>query len=198
MSVPVDGPLTDAIAAAAGRRGIPVALGGYAGDLRAESAVPLDWGTADRAHARQDWAMIRQRFSHELGQASGAAGRGRCERVVSDERHDRPWRFPALTAGSAAGDANPAAPGTGCPLGVVAAIRRAGPGYPLGVPTAGRSRGAAAAGHLARPCQSRMMEQKPMDNRERTVEALVEIPRGSRNKYEYDDTLGVIALDRTP
>ncbi len=29
------------------------------------------------------------------------------------------------------------------------------------------------------------------------VLAFVEIPRGSRNKYEYDDALGVIALDRT-
>ncbi len=45
LNVPVDGPLTDAIAAEAGRRGIPVALGGYAGNLRADSAVPLDWGT---------------------------------------------------------------------------------------------------------------------------------------------------------
>jgi aromatic ring-opening dioxygenase LigB subunit len=45
MNVPVDGALTDTIAAEAGRRDIPVALGGYAGNLRAESAVPLDWGT---------------------------------------------------------------------------------------------------------------------------------------------------------
>ena len=29
------------------------------------------------------------------------------------------------------------------------------------------------------------------------VEIVVEIPRGSRNKYEYDEELGVIALDRT-
>lgn len=45
MNVPVDGPLTAAIAAAARRRAIPVALGGYAGHRRAESAIPLDWGT---------------------------------------------------------------------------------------------------------------------------------------------------------
>jgi inorganic pyrophosphatase len=30
-----------------------------------------------------------------------------------------------------------------------------------------------------------------------TVNVLVEIPRGSRNKYEYDEELDVIALDRT-
>src|SRR6266542_3569854 len=35
-----------------------------------------------------------------------------------------------------------------------------------------------------------------MDNRERTVEAFVEIPRGSRNKYEYDERRGRIRLDR--
>ncbi len=45
MNVPVDGPLTEAIAAEARQRGLPLALGGYAGNLRAESAVPLDWGT---------------------------------------------------------------------------------------------------------------------------------------------------------
>lgn len=30
----------------------------------------------------------------------------------------------------------------------------------------------------------------------RTVEALIEIPRGSRNKYEYDEERGIIRLDR--
>jgi len=40
------------------------------------------------------------------------------------------------------------------------------------------------------------MEQKPMENRGRTVEALIEIPRGSRNKYEYDEKAGVYRLDR--
>jgi len=45
MNVPVDGPLTDAIAAAARRRGLPVAMGGYAGNRRSQSAVTLDWGT---------------------------------------------------------------------------------------------------------------------------------------------------------
>ena len=29
------------------------------------------------------------------------------------------------------------------------------------------------------------------------VEALIEIPRGSRNKYEYDERRGVLRLDRT-
>ncbi len=43
--MPVDGPLTDAIAAAARARAIPVPMGGYAGNMRAESAIPLDWGT---------------------------------------------------------------------------------------------------------------------------------------------------------
>jgi aromatic ring-opening dioxygenase LigB subunit len=45
MNVPVDGPLTGAIAEAARRRGLPVALGGYAGNLRSRGTVPLDWGT---------------------------------------------------------------------------------------------------------------------------------------------------------
>ncbi|MBI4493476.1 MAG: inorganic diphosphatase [Chloroflexi bacterium] len=31
---------------------------------------------------------------------------------------------------------------------------------------------------------------------ERLIEVFVEIPRGSRNKYEYDDTSGRIVLDR--
>ncbi len=35
-----------------------------------------------------------------------------------------------------------------------------------------------------------------MENTERTVEALIEIPQGSRNKYEYDEKLGGIRLDR--
>ena len=30
-----------------------------------------------------------------------------------------------------------------------------------------------------------------------TIEVLVEIPRGSRNKYEYDEKRGVLRLDRT-
>jgi inorganic pyrophosphatase len=33
--------------------------------------------------------------------------------------------------------------------------------------------------------------------REDTVEVLVEIPRGSRNKYEWDEERGVLRLDRT-
>ncbi len=32
---------------------------------------------------------------------------------------------------------------------------------------------------------------------EGTVEVLVEIPRGSRNKYEYDSERGILRLDRT-
>lgn len=45
MNVPVDEPLTNAIAVAARRHGIPVAMGGFAGNSRSESAIPLDWGT---------------------------------------------------------------------------------------------------------------------------------------------------------
>ena len=44
LNVPVDGPLTDAIAAAAGTRGIPIALVGYEGNRRDQSVLPLDWG----------------------------------------------------------------------------------------------------------------------------------------------------------
>lgn len=32
---------------------------------------------------------------------------------------------------------------------------------------------------------------------EETIEVLVEIPRGSRNKYEFDDARGMLRLDRT-
>jgi inorganic pyrophosphatase len=35
-----------------------------------------------------------------------------------------------------------------------------------------------------------------VENRGRTVEALIEIPQGSRNKYEYDEKLGGFRLDR--
>jgi aromatic ring-opening dioxygenase LigB subunit len=44
LNVPVDGPLTDAVAAAARAKGIPIALAGYAGSRRDESVLPLDWG----------------------------------------------------------------------------------------------------------------------------------------------------------
>jgi len=44
MNLPVDAALTDAIASAAQRRGVPVALAGYAGNRRDQSALPLDWG----------------------------------------------------------------------------------------------------------------------------------------------------------
>jgi inorganic pyrophosphatase len=36
-----------------------------------------------------------------------------------------------------------------------------------------------------------------MHTPEGTVEVLVEIPRGSRNKYEYDSEEGILRLDRT-
>lgn len=44
LNVPVDGALTEAIAAAARERHIPVALAGYAGNRRDQSVLPLDWG----------------------------------------------------------------------------------------------------------------------------------------------------------
>jgi aromatic ring-opening dioxygenase LigB subunit len=44
LNVPVDGPLTDAIAATARSRGIPIAMVGYAGHRRDTSVLPLDWG----------------------------------------------------------------------------------------------------------------------------------------------------------
>jgi aromatic ring-opening dioxygenase LigB subunit len=44
MNVPIDLDLTDAIAAAARARNVPVATWGYAGNQRSESGAPLDWG----------------------------------------------------------------------------------------------------------------------------------------------------------
>lgn len=44
MNVPVDGILTDRIAATARDAGLPVALAGYAGNRRSQSVLPLDWG----------------------------------------------------------------------------------------------------------------------------------------------------------
>ncbi|MFM9108902.1 MAG: aromatic ring-opening dioxygenase subunit LigB [Chloroflexota bacterium] len=44
LNVPVDGPLTDRIAEHAATAGVPVALGGFAGNRRDQSVLPLDWG----------------------------------------------------------------------------------------------------------------------------------------------------------
>ena len=44
LNVPLDEELTDAIAAQARARDIPVALAGYAGNQRFQSAMPMDWG----------------------------------------------------------------------------------------------------------------------------------------------------------
>jgi aromatic ring-opening dioxygenase LigB subunit len=44
MNVAVDGRLTDAIAARARARQIPLALAGFAGSRRDQSVLPLDWG----------------------------------------------------------------------------------------------------------------------------------------------------------
>lgn len=44
MNVPVDVPLTEAIAAAARRHDVPIALGGFAGNRKYQSVIPLDWG----------------------------------------------------------------------------------------------------------------------------------------------------------
>ncbi len=45
MNLPVGTPFTDAIAIAARQRGLSIALGGYAGNMRAESIIRRDWGT---------------------------------------------------------------------------------------------------------------------------------------------------------
>ncbi|HEU5434136.1 MAG TPA: aromatic ring-opening dioxygenase subunit LigB [Thermomicrobiales bacterium] len=44
VNLPVDGALTDAIAAAARGLSVPIAMVGYAGHRRDQSAMPLDWG----------------------------------------------------------------------------------------------------------------------------------------------------------
>ncbi len=44
LNIPVDGTLTDAIAARARDQGIPIALVGYGGNCRNQSVLPLDWG----------------------------------------------------------------------------------------------------------------------------------------------------------
>lgn len=44
LNVPLDGPLTDAIAHEARERGIPAAMAGFAGNRRDQSVMPLDWG----------------------------------------------------------------------------------------------------------------------------------------------------------
>jgi aromatic ring-opening dioxygenase LigB subunit len=44
LNVPVDGPLTDSIAAKARERGIAIALAGCGGNWRDQSVLPLDWG----------------------------------------------------------------------------------------------------------------------------------------------------------
>jgi aromatic ring-opening dioxygenase LigB subunit len=44
LNVPVDAPLTDAIAATARAQNIPIAMVGYAGNRRDQSVLPLDWG----------------------------------------------------------------------------------------------------------------------------------------------------------
>ncbi|HEX5500748.1 MAG TPA: aromatic ring-opening dioxygenase subunit LigB, partial [Thermomicrobiales bacterium] len=44
VNLPVDGALTDAIAAAARQRTVPIAMVGYAGHRRDQRAMPLDWG----------------------------------------------------------------------------------------------------------------------------------------------------------
>lgn len=44
MNLPLDGPLTAAVAEAARKHGVPIAMAGYAGNRRDQSAIPLDWG----------------------------------------------------------------------------------------------------------------------------------------------------------
>ncbi len=45
LNVPVDGRLTELIAATARAMGVPIALAGFAGNRREQSVIPLDWGT---------------------------------------------------------------------------------------------------------------------------------------------------------
>jgi aromatic ring-opening dioxygenase LigB subunit len=45
MNIPVDQPLTAAVAAAARARNVPVALTGFGGNSPSEAVAPLDWGT---------------------------------------------------------------------------------------------------------------------------------------------------------
>jgi len=44
MNVPVDLAMTDAIAESAREKGVPIAMAGYAGNSRSQSAMPIDWG----------------------------------------------------------------------------------------------------------------------------------------------------------
>jgi aromatic ring-opening dioxygenase LigB subunit len=44
LNIPVDAQLTDEIAEKASARNVPVALAGYAGNRRDQSAMPMDWG----------------------------------------------------------------------------------------------------------------------------------------------------------
>jgi aromatic ring-opening dioxygenase LigB subunit len=44
MNIPVDQALTDAIADAARKRSVPIAMGAFAGNRRDQSVIPLDWG----------------------------------------------------------------------------------------------------------------------------------------------------------
>src|SRR5215212_6136465 len=44
LNVPISGELTDAIAAQARYRDVPIALVGFAGIRRDQSVLPLDWG----------------------------------------------------------------------------------------------------------------------------------------------------------
>src|SRR5262249_45661129 len=52
-------------------------------------------------------------------------------------------------------------------------------------------KGPVALGPLVANCRTRMK-----DHNLTTVEAVVEIPKGSRNKYEFDHARGCIRLDR--
>lgn len=44
MNIPIDGDLTDRIASTARERGVPIALGGFAGNRRYQAVIPMDWG----------------------------------------------------------------------------------------------------------------------------------------------------------
>lgn len=62
MNIPVDLDLTDRIAQAARERDVPVAMGGFAGNRRDQSVIPLDWGVITPL-----WFLGKQRNMVGLG-----------------------------------------------------------------------------------------------------------------------------------
>jgi len=67
LNVPVDGPLTGAIAAAAEARDIPIALAEYGGNRRGQGVFPLDWGVLTPL-----WFLGHDRHTPGLGNVLAA------------------------------------------------------------------------------------------------------------------------------